>query len=283
MSRTIKIIALTLPVVLGALGGCGRPLLGPVALQARSRPTSADDASTGQAWDWAQCLHETVRDGRVHYARINEHPNTLDRILNRLTVPLDREAVGTERAAYLINAYNVFAMRAGLERYRAAGGDPDRARAPKETQYRFRLNGRDVTLADVRRRLIGGDTPDVRILLALCPAVAGIPLSDQPFEPATLDRQLVAVAAAAMSDPLIVRVDHENKLLRVSDVIGRNRSLLIRAYELRTGARNASLLNALLDLADDAGRDRLNTAIGYPVAVMAQGRRLNVYVPDSAR
>ncbi len=257
--------------------GCARPLLGPIA-----GPLAAASAENAPAWDWAQCLHDTVRDGQVYYARLNAHPAPLDRVLAHLADGDEPSDKGPARTARLINTYNAFAMRAGLERYRDAGGDPDRARAPNEDDYRFRLHGREVTLADIRARLSGGQTPDVRVPLALCSARAGVPLADQPFAAATLDRQLSDVAAAAMKNPNIVRIDHENQALRVADVIWRNRFALIRGYERRTGAKQARLLNALLDLAEDADRDRLNTAVGYAVAPVAPDRRLNVYAPAAS-
>ena len=256
------------------VGGCSKPVLGPTT----AHPATSS-APTGGSWDWSECLHANVREGRVHYARLSAHPETLDRVLTRLAVGDEPDDNGPRLAAELINAYNAFAMRAGLERYRAAGGDPNRARAPGEDEFRFTLHRREVTLVDIRHRLLRGKTPDVRILFALCPAREGTPLHDQPFESATLDKQLSAVSVAAMQNPDVVQIDHENKSLRLTNMIGREQSLLIGWYRRRTGAGRAVLLNALLDLADDAGRDLLNTAIGYPVVVRPPQRRLNVYVP----
>ncbi len=271
--RVVRIVSLSL-VGLAASSGCARPLLGPVTTQ----PASADkDRPDG--WLWAECLHQTVRGGAVDYARLAKDPAPLDRFLMRLARPPEPNDTGASRTSRLINAYNALAMRAGLEQFRAAGGDPARARAPDERRYGFRFHGQEVTLVDLRARLLAGPTPDARILFALCAADAGVPLSDQPFEASVLDRQLKAAAAAAMGNPSLVLIDHENMALRVADVIGRHRSMLIRWYQRRTGAGSAALLSALLDLADDRGRDRLNAAVGYRIAPRPRSRRLNVYVP----
>jgi hypothetical protein len=256
------------------LGGCTTPLLGPVTTQ----PTAVAEARSLH-WDWSRCLHDLVRSGRVHYARLSANPARLDRMLRCLAVSALPGDSGPARKAAFINAYNAFALRAGLECYLASGGDPDRVRAPRETEYRFRLHGRAVTLADVRTRLMAGGPVDPRVLLALCPATADIPLWYQAFAPDTVEAQLTTVAAAAINDPAVVRIDHENRVLRVANVIGRNRDMLVKWYEQRTGAKGARLLNALLDLADDTGRKHLNTAVGYPVTVEPWSRRLNLYVP----
>lgn len=270
-------IAVAVAIGLVSLCGCNRPLLGPV-----SADSPAETPSTPKDWWWSQCLQENVRQGRVHYARLSANPVLLDRLLLSLAAGDEPNDHGAERTARLINTFNIFAMRAGLERYRADQADPNRARAPKEDEYLFRWNGRDVSLSGVRARLMGGKTPDVRILFGLCPARADVPLPAQPFESDALDQQLQTVAAEAMSNPDLVLVDHENMRLSVANVIGRHRRVLIRWYQRRTNAKNATLLNALMDLADDAGRDRLNTAVGYRLLVRSPQRRLNLYVPTGS-
>lgn len=270
-NATVSYMALT------GLCGCAQPLLGPM-----TRESATASGPGGNHWAWAECLHQSVRDGRVRYDRLLEDPRPLDRVLSRLAVEPVPDATGPARVACLVNAYNAFAMRAGLECYRRAGGNAKRSHAPKENEFRFQLQGRNVTLADVRNALLIGPMPDVRILLALSPARADIPLSDQPFDPDTLDRKLAEVAAAAMSNPDVVAVDHANQTLWVTDVIGQSQAMLVRWYRQRMGTDRGELFNALLELSDDAGRDRLNTAVGYRIVARPPERRLNVYDPAAA-
>jgi len=265
-------------VCLPNLVGCTGPLLGPIRSQDPNHAAPSDDP-----WAWARCLQASVRDGRVDYARLAERPENLDHVLTLLAAEPEPKDTGAVRTARLINAYNALAMRAGLERYLATGGDITKARAPHEDEYRFRFHGRLVTLADIRRRLVVEGGSDVRTLLALCPARADTMLSDRPFQPDTLDRQLSAVAAATVNDPKQVRVDHENQLLWVGDLIGREAPLFVRWCERRRGTGGVQLFDALLDLADDAGRRRLNAAIGYRMAVCPPEQRLNLYVPSVSR
>ncbi len=256
-----------------ALGACAKPVLGPTLLTGHETV-----GPLPVAWDWAQCLHDVVRDGCVRYDRLSANPAPLDRVLIRLSGE-DPPQDATSRKAYGINAYNAFALRAGLERYRTDLVDPNQVRAPREDEYRFRLHGSEITLAELRDRLVDQGEPDPRILLALCPARVGIPLWPEPIDRHRLDGQLDEIAAAAMKSPDVVRVDHEKMVLRINETLHRNREMLVAWYERRTGAQNAALLNALLDLCQAEDRYRLNTAIGYPVSVLPRRNRLNLTTP----
>lgn len=264
-------------ILMIGLVGCVKPLL------PHNAPIPTTGPTTQDSWAWSSCLHENVRQGRVNYARLAEHSETLDRVLSGLATSPEPSDNGNARTARLINAYNALAMRAGLEVFRRAGNDPRRATAPSENAYRFRLYGWTVTLADIRRRLLAGPTPDVRILLALCPARADIPLSDQPFDADTLDQRLADIATASMANPAIVEIDHENRVLRITDVIGRNRPMFRRWYRHRAGTDRGTIFNAILALCDDAGRDQINTAIGYRILVRPPERRLNVHGPAAPK
>jgi len=257
---------------LSGVAGCAKPVLGPIRA-----PFQGAVPVTSDAWAWARCLRLNVRDGLVDYVRLAAQPEDLNAVLADLASSPEPNDGGLVRTARWINAYNALAMRAGLEQYLAGGGNMARTRAPREDEYRFRCPGKDVTLADIRRQLLDDPACDARVLFALCRASVGVTLHDQPFQPDLVDRQLSAVAAKAMNNPDVVRVDHENKILWIAHEIGRHQTLLIRWFERRTGARGAHLLDALLDVADDTGRRRLNAAVGYPVGVRPADVRLNIY------
>ncbi len=266
-------VALVLGVVLvamGVAGGCHKPLLSPIG----AAPTPAEAAA--DVWAWDRCLNTFVRDGKVDYRQLAAEPRILNSVLARLAEPNEPSDMGPARAARLINAYNAMAMRAGLEEYLKTGGNLKRVVAPSEEGYRFKLHGQEVTLADVRKRLSEGEYRDARVLMALCPAVAGVPLSEQAYQADLLDRQLTAIAVRTMDSPDAVRIDHENRTLFISDAILAHRAELEGWYERRTGSRNAPLIDVLLELSGDAARRRLNAAVGYPIAICPESVKLNI-------
>ncbi|MBN1347721.1 MAG: hypothetical protein JXQ73_33855 [Phycisphaerae bacterium] len=257
--------------------GCAGPLLGPVIPLSVTDPGDFDPQ-----WEWAECLHQLVRLGHVRYDRLAANPAKLDNLLLHLASDQGPTEPGPVRTAWMINAYNTLALRAGLEKYAAARGNADQAVAPREDEYRFQLSGQVVTLTQIRTALMAQPRHDVRILLALCPARADVLLHDQPFAGATLDRDLSSVAQAAVANPRLVQIDHIDERLRVADFIKRNQDVLVDWYSRRTGTKEATLFNALLDLADAHRRDLLNTAIGYPIVAKPPERRLNVYLSTAA-
>jgi hypothetical protein len=276
-ARPAVALLLLLEGVLG-VGGCARPLLGPP-----STPRGTDSTPSTDNWAWARCLSGTVRDGLVDYSAIAGQRDGLNAVLAELASGPEPNDHGAPRTARLINAYNALAMRAGLERYLATGGNMRLARAPAENEYEFRLHGRPVTLAGIHDQVLRAGGGDPRVLFTLCPASLGVALSDQPYQPDVLEQQLLASAARAINTPEVVRIDHENQTLWIAERISRHRGLLVAWYERRTGARGARLFDALLDLADDGGRQRLNTAVGYAVGVLPAERRLNVYVAPTTK
>jgi hypothetical protein len=58
-----------------------------------------------------------------------------------------------------------------------------------------------------------------------CAGFGGCDIARPPFQPDLVDRQLSAVAAKAMNNPDVVRVDHENKILWIAHEIGRHQTL----------------------------------------------------------
>jgi hypothetical protein len=274
-------------LMIGSVGvvqmcGCVRGLLSSPLGPVQTRGPTASSPSA-DPWAWDRCLQENVRDGLVDYAHLAGWPEPLDCVLAYLASGVEPNDSGASRIARWINTYNALAMRAGLERYLATGGGMAKARAPSEDEYRFRLYRKPVTLVDVRHRLLAAAGQDARVILAMCPAAAEIRLPDRSFQADLLDRQLSTTAAQAVSNPELVRVDHENQTLWVADAIGRQTQTFVRWYERMTGAKGAHLFDALLGMADDGCRRTLNTAVGYRIVVRPPDRRLNVYTPPATR
>jgi hypothetical protein len=232
-------------------------------------------------------LSRAIVGDKVDYERLLRDRQPLDRFLALVaqvgpqTTPSqfpDRSA----RLAYAINCYNATVLRSVLEL--ARGGVISR-RAPFDLawRFRFRIDGRLQSPADLRRTAedLAGD--DWRVRLALCDCrQVGPPMTRRVFLGGMLDAQLNEVARAALRSSQVVRIDHgERKQLLVWRGLYEIRDRLVLAYEDRLDARNAGLLNVLLEWSDRPRREELNGAVGYEVAMMPPNDALNALEPTS--
>lgn len=259
------------------LCGCSQSTLGPMPLYAPSEPAPPLEDPWG--WPYVTFLHDFIREGQVDYARLLANPDRINAILIAVAESEPPQSPGPARTADLINAYNLFAIRAGLERYRMSLGNPNLTMAPTEIDYQFRLHGRDVTLDQLRRRLLPAARRDARILLALSPARHGLPVPGRPFTADTLDKELERIGQATVANPELVDINHEDMVLRLAHPFGRHRKLFFEWYRRQMGASDGTLLNVLLMMAAPDDRSMLNTAVGYPIEIKTPSHRLNAYVP----
>ncbi|MCP4249035.1 MAG: DUF547 domain-containing protein [bacterium] len=243
-----------------------------------SAPAKYDDR------DWATVLRENVKDGLVDYDHLRDHAAPLDRYLSMLALvgPVqtpDRFASGSSRLAYYLNAYNAGALRAVLYEQVPATMHDVRRRS-LEHGYRLLIDGRPMTLADLRQAARKESLGDARIEFCLCDAARGSPpLRDQPYRPGTLGEQLAAAARQAMDNPNLVMVDHERERLNVALVIQQHRQEFLDSERRQTGTGNPTVLGALLHLAGGMRRQWLNTAAGYELGVIPFDRSLNHWQP----
>lgn len=244
----------------------------------------------GRAWStyddrpWATVVRENVKEGLVDYTHLSKHRDALGAYFNMIA------RFGPEqtpqyfpsheaRACYYINAYNAVVLGVVLHLeipesvHTLQFGSIDH-------RFRFRVDGRNRKLAELRESAIAESGSDMRVVLALCnAAMSGPRLHDQPFRPDGLEDTLRQLAQRTMDDPNMVSIDHERQLLLVSPLIATHADEFIAAYERKTGARDATLLNVVLSLANPVRRQWLNTAVGYDMSVLPFDRRLNRYPP----
>lgn len=235
--------------------------------------------------DWETVLRENVRNERVDYEHLSAHAAPLDSFLTQLAAIGPQSApesfpTDASRSAYYINAYNAVVLKAVL-----SVGIPqtihDPHRPPLDYAYLARVDRREQTLADLRAAALHAFNDDPRIHLGLSNAAVGSPpLQSWPFYGARLEEQLKEVAAAAMSNPRMVTIDHTNERLNVAIVIDENRDGFVAWYNLRTGTSTGTLLSALLLMAEGPRRDWLNTAVGYGLGKIPFDRALNRWPPD---
>lgn len=269
---------LVFPLLAMALpGGCG-----PRAVSLEPSGLEAPVAKAGWS-DWGRVLSRVHTASGVDYSRLAADPAPLNRFLQHLadwgprTAPADfpdRDA----RLAYLINAQNAAALRGVLEH---GGPAPGRLPGDLATRYRFTIDGRPTTAAELRSeaRQLAGD--DWRVRLALCEGrAAGPPLPPRPFLADLLDAQLNEATRLALASDGVVRIDHgESKRLLVWSGLYELRERLTADDEARRHARGATLLSVLLEWSDRPRREWLNTAIGYRVAPLPDDGLANAARP----
>lgn len=264
------------------LGGCqGRT----IELDPGHR-ASASAAADRVDWSgWGLTLSRVVRGDRVDYERLLAGPGCLDRFLSAVSEvgPSTRPEMFADRdsrLAYAINCYNATLLRSIVELARD-GGVPRNVPYDLERRFRFRIDGRLQSPAELRREAEALSDGDWRVRLALCDGrETGPPLPRRVFLGGLLDAQLNEVTRSALRSACVVRIDHGVwKRLLVWEGLYELRGRLIEDYEAKLNVRGAGLLNVLLEWSDRSRREALNSAVGYAVAVMPSSPRLNALEP----
>jgi hypothetical protein len=272
-------------------GGCGPKttdiVIAKTGSGADAGSPGATDPMAYDDRDWATVLRENVGDGWVDYGHLAAHREALDRYLARVHVCGPHSTPGAfssreDRVCYYVNAFNAGVLAAILQ-----AGVPDEVSSVSDgwlqDRFRMRLDGQWMRLREVESRAVAESADDGRVLFVLCDGSAGSPRPHgQPLRPEGLDETLRLLARKAMDDHRIVAVDHARQELLVATWLMARESWLTGSYERRTGARDATMLNVLLEFAGSTRRDWLNTAVGYPVRMIPFDRRLNRKPADNA-
>ncbi|UCG32258.1 MAG: DUF547 domain-containing protein [Phycisphaerales bacterium] len=243
--------------------------------------------ATPAAWDyrdWATVLRENVRDDLIDYEHLKGHREPLERFYGAVSVAGPQSTPELfksppDRAAYWINVYNALVLRAVLERYPTESiyGLQDPA---LETDFRFRVDRRLMSLLAVKKELEEISRNDPRVMFCLCAAARGCPpLAAEPYHGFDLERRLRETARLAVNNNDLVRIDHMNRRLLVwLDLFSRKEELIAR-YERRYRTHGATLLTVLNTYADSRRRGELATSRGYKVEPLPFDRRLNIWKP----
>jgi hypothetical protein len=263
--------------VAALLAGCVAPTILPRPELVPAKPPERFDDS-----DWAEVLRRYVRGGMVDYAGLAKDRQPLERFVAMISIvgpTATPHLFGTrqDRLCYWINAYNALAVRVVMERW-PTQTIYDPLLPPVEQGYWFKVDGQATNLAQLRQRAMDDSAGDIRVLFTMCGAARGWPgLASMPYRPIMLEQQLRAAAAEAVGSLALVRVDHEQQALLVAQVIFSNQKVFLEWYQRRYGAAGATLLNALLALAEELDRQRLNAATGYEIKMLPFDRSLNVW------
>ncbi len=230
--------------------------------------------------DWVTVLQDNLRDGLVDYRHLSENREPLERYLGLISVAGPESTPNlfptpSDQMCYYINAYNACVLRAVLELYPTSmihGINKPRL----DYEYIFRIDHAHVKLAQIREKLEAVSRGDARVLFCLSEASMGSPaLSDQSYQPNPLREQMRHAAQKALQNPLLFRVDDQNRRVLLWNRIISNRDWCMAFYQRQAGSAGGNLLSFLTDLADPSARDRLLQTQGYRVARMPVDRRLN--------
>ena len=277
-SHAIASIVAILPLLCGCLSRAIEPKPGLVQADG---PLKMDWA------DWGAVLGQICDGDRVDYDRLLEDSRAIDRFFARVALVGPRLTPGqfpdlNSRLAYAINCYNASIVQSIVH---LASGESVTGATPLdlEHRYRFRIDGRLLCPADLRREADSFAGDDWRVRFAVCDGhLTGPALSRRVILPDMLDAQLNELVRAAVASPRVVAVSHllSKQLLLwhgLYEISGR----LVGDYEKRVHTRDASILSVLLDWSDPDRRAELNAAVGYEVAVLPDSGLINAVEPPT--
>jgi len=266
-------VSLVMAAVL-ACGGCSEMVITPNTTLLPSSSTHVySDA------DWAAVLHKYVAQGLVDYDALARERESLERYYALLSVTgprrtPDQFGSSAQVTAYWINAYNALVLCAVMDRYPVATMY-DLSLPRLEHEYKFVVDGRARTLAEIEAEILKVSSGDARALLATSRAALGTPrLIGEPFRPETLERQLAEAAAQALDNASILRIDHSTRSIQLWQLILQRQADFEEFSRTRRRVR-AYLFNVLLDLASPGQRRALQSAVGYTVRQIPFDRTLN--------
>jgi hypothetical protein len=110
-----------------------------------------------------------------------------------------------ERKAVLVNAYNVYAIKAALEAWPITSPLEDERFFTREA---YPLGGQTLSLDQIEKERLYGEFDDARLHFALvCAAASCPPLLSRAYRPERLEEQLEAQTRRSLALPHIARID----------------------------------------------------------------------------
>ena len=179
-----------------------------------------------------------VQDGRVDYAALKVGRATLDEYVAQVAAVTVEEFEGWQTAdqiAYLINAYNAYALETIIDHYPIKGSGffkklthPKRFSFPDNSIRNIdgvfdgiphQVAGRELTLDGIEHGMLRERYNEPRIHFALvCAAVSCPPLREEAYRGDRLDEQLDDQAHQFLNDPRLNRFEIERGQVRLSKI-----------------------------------------------------------------
>jgi len=227
----------------------GRPL---ESRPSEGKPTSEKPNPPEPKWhkDWkifyagyAELLKTYVDDqGNVDYYELRRKRRDLLRVrktFESITLADYERWLPAEKAAFWINAHNVYALWLVVDNYPIKPRWPFSLMYPNgimqipgaRTKVYYRLVEREYTLGEMERDRLLKQFGDVRHMLALSHATrgAGI-LRTEPYYPDRLDEQLDDQVRRFLNDPRGLWIDEDTGAVHLSDMFIWYRDVLVAKY-----------------------------------------------------
>ncbi|MFH1069110.1 MAG: DUF547 domain-containing protein [Candidatus Glassbacteria bacterium] len=219
--------------------------------QAAAAEVSAD----GFNWSSYARLLRIYTDGRglVNYRRLADDREILDNVVADLGAVPVREFSSWDdqsRMAFLINAYNLFTIRAVVDNYpikrRLLMGllypaNSIRQIAGVWDELRFQLLGSEVTLDQIEHDLLLGRFNQPRVHMALARASKSCPrLQGEPYTGGQLDSLLEHQTRGFLADPGNFAIDPEKKTVSLSPIFKTYGEDFLRRYASQAQAMGLS-------------------------------------------
>jgi len=186
-----------------------------------------------------QILDLYVRDGLVYYRALKSERGRLDRYAASLNVaPAVYDAWSRdEKAAFWLNAYNVFVLQTVIDQYPIKG----RSSAYPTSSVRqipgaferlkHRAAGRSVTLDEIEKTILP-EFKDPRLYLALGRGAVGSGrLKSEAFSGDRLEKQLADVHAEFVGEEPMLKIDRGAGTVSVTSIVSWHEAEFVAAYD----------------------------------------------------
>lgn len=173
-------------------------------------------------------LQKHMSRGLIHYQKLKEHPDVLNKYLETLANLSEDEYKGfteNQKKAFWINAYNALTIKNVIVHYPIEGkltwfpSNSIRQVVGFWDEDQYRVMGQDQTLYTIVHGKIRKDFRDPRMHFAIVPASEGaLPLRYAAYTGHTLDDDLTALTIKAITSSKFVQFDDKKNLVRLSKI-----------------------------------------------------------------
>lgn len=173
-------------------------------------------------------LHKHMSRGLIHYGKLKEHPEELNKyldVLANLTEEEYRQFSENDKKAFWINAYNALTIKNVLAHYPINGkitwfpANSIRQVVGFWGEDHFRVLGQDQTLYNIVHGKIRKEFHDPRMHFAIVPASCGaLPLRYAAYTGHALDEDLHAVTLKAITSRKFVQFEDKENKVRLSKI-----------------------------------------------------------------
>jgi hypothetical protein len=166
-------------------------------------------------FDEADTFFKTyVKDGQVDYPALKKESGELEKLVN--LVMNEPRMKGDDEKAFLINAYNILAIKMVVDNYPMEGPLKVDGFFDKEV---FEVHGNRTSLNGLEKKQLYPNYPDPRLHLILVCAAKGCPkLASRAYMPNGLDSQLEEQTKVVINDKRFTKVDGKTGQLQLSQI-----------------------------------------------------------------